>query len=254
MISAFGVEHIAKSYVSGKGWVKATDLTPGMKNLIRTRARNKGRGAGGSATPGRKVEGQSAKGRTVYDRETRSMQRRISTDVLDSGDSRLKSLGYQVLGHSQPNGRGGGILRMNPRGANQEATYRHELAHLKPKRNPVRLSERTADSRRLGREEGRADFIGNRGKRTPGSYPGNKQFQRGYNEVQNRMHLNRKPRKFEVDSKGTTVQKSAFGVLHKALKLGKPVSAGIETTDRLNSAQKVKTGQVLPKKGRLRKL
>lgn len=180
--------------------------------------------------PGKKVEGKSAKGQQLYDngQVTRGMGSKVHTDVLPpelhTKFGTLHPKGTQLLGHSQPNGKGGGILRMNPNAApeDQAATYKHEMAHLSPKRNPHRLAERTQNSPlRAGREEGRADFTG-RGKMTPGAYPGGEDFQRGYNQVQRSMHhaskQPKKPRKFAVDSQGVAVQKSAFGVTHGKIK------------------------------------
>lgn len=214
MRDAFGIE---KSMVGGE-YIPATKLTSGARKIIGRRAAQK------VAAPGKKVEGQSAKGRTVYPDglANRSMNRKIHTDVLAPvhhlENGKLHPMGTQLLGHSQPNGKGGGVLRMNPHAPDQEATYKHEMAHLTPKRNPVRFFERTSsDPKRLGREEGRADYTANK-KKTPGSYPGSQEFQHGYNQVQDKMHraskLPKKPRKFAVDSQGTAVQKSAFGVDH----------------------------------------
>lgn len=209
---AFGIN---KSYVSPgvgtKGYMKAKDLTPGMRSMIGRRTKTKT--SAENNIPGRKVKGQSAKGQTMYDTETRSMKRKISTDLVQPHheDPRLKGKGYKLLGHSQPNGRGGGILRMNTNAsaAEQATTYRHEVAHLTPKRNPTRFFERTSDPKRLGREEGRADFVAH-GKKTPGQYPGEASFQRGYNQTQRKLSeasARKKKRTFAVDSKGTAVQK-----------------------------------------------
>jgi len=91
-------------------------------------------------------------------------------------------------GDAMPNGRGGGHIRIF-RGAKDPsgALLRHEMAHLKPRRNPVRFQERRADHFRSGSEEGRADYMAH-GKQTPGKYPGNKEFTAGYNHVQAKMH------------------------------------------------------------------
>lgn len=219
MISAFGVEHVSKSMVGGGHYIPASKLTSGAKNIIRNRMKPENKN---THVPGKKVKGQTAKGRQIYEDDvpTRSLGRKVTTDVLpDSPHPKLKPMGHTLLGASRPNGRGGGIVRMNPNAPDQANTYRHEMAHISPKRNPVRFFERTSgEGRRLGREEGRADFTAS-GKRTPGQYPGNRDFQRGYDEVQTKMHRAKKqPRKrrtFAVNSSGEAVQKSAFGVMHR---------------------------------------
>lgn len=224
MNSAFGVDHgeVAKSFVGGKA-VRAMDLTRAMRAEIkdRTRVPHDYPLPQGEYIPGRKIQGQHSKGRQLYsdEHEVRSMKRKISTGPIESPHHKLVPTGEQLLGMSRPNGKGGGILRMNLKAPNQDVTYAHEMAHLKPKRNPARFFERIGeDQRKLGREEGRADFIGNKNKKTPGNYPGSEEFQRGYNEVQHKMagstgsrarKARQRPR-FAVDSKGTATVKKSF--------------------------------------------
>lgn len=238
MISAFGVEHqISKSMLPGGRFVPASKLSAigRGKNRALTEARRTLTLPKGQYIQGSPVKGVSAKGRSMYEDggSHRGMGQKVHTDVqthehVSQFGNPSGGDGGTLLAHSQPNGKGGGLLRMDPNQPGQEQTYKHEMAHLKPKRNPVRLFERTStDTKRLGREEGRADFIG-QGKKTPGRYPGDHRFQEGYDEVQTKMHRAsqrpKKNRRFIVDSKGVAVQKSAFGITHGKIKALKPTA------------------------------
>lgn len=196
-MSAFGVEHtVAKSYVPGQGYKAAKDLGHFDKLKIRNNRKPL-------------KQNNSAKGREVHP----GMNQALGTDMLAGRVKQLQfstsgktnqmarkrgigvsrytqkddfggNSGGQVKGFALPNNRGGGRLVL-ARDADKHI-LRHELQHLKPKRNPHTLNVRGEDPIRRGREEGRADYLAH-GKATPGSYPGDDQFKQGYNEVQYKM-------------------------------------------------------------------
>ena len=185
MESAFGVDHgaVFKSYVPGVGYKPAKALDYAERHILH------------NATMGAKTQRKSGKGTPEQVARLRQKiwmnrkeiwpgtktKRGTLTRVITS-----RSETGGVGGYSQPDGRGGGRVAIAA-DADFKTTSRHEMAHIKPKRNPVRMQERLAPgSRRLGREEGRADYIAH-GKPTPGQYPGSSDFQSGYNEVQNNM-------------------------------------------------------------------
>lgn len=109
------------------------------------------------------------------------------------------SLPATVQARATPSGmgRGQGELTMNIyRSINKtpvKQVLTHERAHLAPKRNTQRLSERIQNPERRGREEGRADYLSGRsnygGKppRTHKERADAEAFSRGYAQVQRKM-------------------------------------------------------------------
>ena len=183
---------VRKSYVPGVGWKAAKGLSDTERHIVRnaTLGEKAVRRAQGTKMQ-RAAARRKSNRKEIYPGQktergklTRVMASRHQTGLHNP----------QLQGFSQPDGKGGGRVIIHNDAHDFVATARHELAHIKPRRNPVRFYERSQDPVRLGREEGRADFIGHQ-KTTPGSYPGNADFQRGYNEVQNKMAYARRNKK-----------------------------------------------------------
>jgi hypothetical protein len=191
------VQTYSKSFVPGRGYKAAKDLSAMERKIVGAKAQGKTirlkTKSGGEklvrATPNRAQNAPSAKGRKIW--EGISTPRGKLTKVVQSreqtGAGGTNKAGIQ--GFSNPDGRGGGRVVIHS-DADFATTARHEMAHIKPRRNPVNFQRRVMKNpQKLGKEEGRADFIGNKGRVTPGSYPGNAEFQRGYNEVQGKMSV-----------------------------------------------------------------
>lgn len=172
---AFG---ICKSYVPGSGYKSAKALSDVERHIVRNKALGNSAAFKAKGSPAKNAP--SSKGRRIY--EGQETQRGKLTRVVASRSQTGKP---QVEGFSQPDGRGGGRVVIHD-DADFKTTAKHEMAHITPKRNPVRFYERVKDETRLGREEGRADYIAH-GKQSTGSYPGSSQFKRGYDEVQGKM-------------------------------------------------------------------
>lgn len=192
MESAFGVDHgaVFKSYVPGVGYKPAKALDYAERHILHNATmgaktqRKTGKGTPEQVARLRHKFGMNRKEIWPGTKTKRGKLTRVVTSRNDTGG---------VEGYSQPDGRGGGKVAIAV-DANFKTTSRHEMAHIKPKRNPVRMQERFSEGKRvslggtrtLGREEGRADYIAH-GKPTPGQYPGSSDFKSGYNEVQNKM-------------------------------------------------------------------
>lgn len=180
---------VSKSYIPGKGWVKASQLSGKGKVALRgavdsSRGARKSLGTSEQSAP-------SAKGRKMWEGHKTAKGKVVR--VMGSAEHDLTSLSKPgLVGLSRPNGRGGGEVKVYAHAPSQSRTLKHEMAHITPKRNIVNFQQRAKNPRKAGREEGRADYIGN-GAKTKGSYPGNRQFQRGYNEVQRKMHRAQNP-------------------------------------------------------------
>ena len=184
---------VGKSYIPTKGYKPANQLSAMERKIVGAKASGKTvrlRRSDGSTTdvkrtPNRMKNAPSAKGKKIY--EGFETPRGKLTKVVASRHQTGMHQGAltQVEGFSQPDGRGGGRIVIHD-DADFKKTAAHELQHILPRRNPHRFFERAKDPVRLGREEGRADFMAN-GKPTPGQYPGSAQFKSGYNEVQNKM-------------------------------------------------------------------
>jgi hypothetical protein len=192
MKSAFGIDHgISKSYLPGKGYVAANTLgRAGKKALGEHVAYSRvWRGNSGGSKFAEAAKYRKAKGRKLWEGFKTPMNRKVSVNTkpnLTSEDN------PGLAGYARANGRGGGMVKVFPHAhASPEdvaTTVRHETAHITPKRNIVRLHERTNEPIRSGREEGRADFIAH-GRKSPGAYADDDpEFNRGYNQVQRKMH------------------------------------------------------------------
>lgn len=178
MNSAFGVDHggVRKSFVPGGGFKRAKGLTEIERHIVRNKAQ-------GNRAMLRQGQSQkpSAKGRKIWEgiETKRGKLNQVMASRTQTG------AGPHIQGFSNPDGRGGGRVVIHT-DADFKTTARHEMAHIKPKRNPVTMQARLKNPERLGREEGRADFLAH-GKQSTGSYPGDDTFKRGYNETQGRM-------------------------------------------------------------------
>lgn len=187
MISAFGVIH--KSFLPTGAAKPAHALTEVERKLIRAKASGKTiklkTKSGGEklvrSTPNRAKNAPSAAGRTIYP-GTRMPGGKLTKVIASRSQT---GQGLHVQGFSQPDGRGGGRIVIH-NDADFKATSKHEMAHITPRRNPHTFFRRAQNPERLGREEGRADFLAH-GRQTTGQYPGPDNFQRGYNEVQGKM-------------------------------------------------------------------
>ncbi len=183
---AFG---ISKSYVPGKGYRAAKNLLPKDRALVRAKAQGKTirlKTASGAtkdikAQPNRMKNARRAKGRQIHQgiKTERGKLTKLMMSRTQSGP-----LGH-AEGYSLPDGRGGGHVVVHD-GADFKTTAAHEMAHIKPRRNPVHMANRLKNQNKLGKEEGRADFSAH-GRQTTGQYPGSQMFQGGYNEVQGKM-------------------------------------------------------------------
>lgn len=210
-LSAFGVDHgyspadttilaaadsaadrtsVAKSYIPGAGYGRAIDLSRFGRNELRIEAMsNKYRKPKDKSRFTRPRNGGASKEVSRAWRKA-NMPSREMGDQIEVSYKRTPRGQKDLTGEGWGNGLGGGKVNLYRAGRIENdggETLRHELGHVTPKRNPYRLMERTQDPVRLGREEGRAVFL-ERGKRQPGAYPGNRDFTRGYNEVQRKMH------------------------------------------------------------------
>lgn len=158
--SAFGVVH--KSYIPGRGYKAASKLTPYERNKVR------------AGSPPRK-KGDAKDNKLWGTKPPKGIEIQRASFPGPRGNQ----------GQSRFDGRGNGKIQLF-QGGNNETTLKHEMAHVTPRRNPVHLLERTKNPVRNGREEGRADFLAHGGA-TPGRYRGKNEFQRGYNQVQQKM-------------------------------------------------------------------
>jgi hypothetical protein len=186
---------LAKSFVPGKGysvasgakgWKKAKDLTHEERAAVKANPTPKKIGERGGRF-------QMAARRDAAGKTRREIWPGVQTPhgKLTKVTPAMREGEHPALqGYSQPNGKGGGHVRIFHDTQDVSHTLRHEKAHITPKRNPVRFQERYANEARRGREEGRADFTAS-GKQTTGRYPGGEDFQRGYNEVQGKMASNK---------------------------------------------------------------
>lgn len=181
--------NITKSQLVTGGYKAAKDLTAAERKLIGAKAAGKtirlktrsGVLKEVKSKPNRMKTAPSAKGRQIYPgiKTERGKLTRVVASRSQTGAA------TRVQGFSRPDGRGGGHVVIHD-DADFKTTAMHEMAHITPKRNPVHYFERTKNPTRLGREEGRADFVAH-GRQTAGQYPGSEDFQRGYNEVQGKM-------------------------------------------------------------------
>lgn len=166
------------------------DVFGGNQRLNRTTRRPLGSAPSAQSGGGRKIWGGKVG-------ETRSLGTKVKIADSDEVVAHPTDADKFKRGSAQANGRGGGLITLHPKtpkfAEKRDAVIRHEKAHLAPKRNPVRWQERRKDPVRVGREEGRADFVAH-GKATTGLYPGSPEFRSGYNEVQTKMAAAQKRR------------------------------------------------------------
>lgn len=193
MISAFGVDHLSKSFVPGagfsptkglKGYKRAVDLTSAERSAIKNNPTAAKIRAGGGREKMARRRQAAGKNRTDIWPGTKTPKGKLTKVIPSMREG--SGMPSMLQAHAQPNGRGGGTVHFYHDTQNVGPTLRHEKAHITPKRNPVRFQERYLNETRRGREEGRADFTAH-GKQTTGQYPGGDDFQRGYSEVQGKM-------------------------------------------------------------------
>lgn len=190
MISAFGIEHtVSKSYVPGVGFGAASELSRRGRDAVKAGVATSRASRKTMGTTEQFAQKNTPKKRKIYPGEKTPLKSLVKKPSARL-DRKAKNDG-SLAGYSRPNGRGGGYVKVYHDVPDKELTMRHEMAHITPRRNPHTLQVRTQDPTRLGREEGRADFIAH-GKKTPSHYPDQtgeeRKFQRGYNEVQRKMH------------------------------------------------------------------
>ena len=192
MISAFGVVHaVSKSQIKPGVFKPISEMNSHEKAWLGRRTRNKKylrTSPKGSMAGYGRTRGQSSKDRKIW-----------------PGSSTPSGRGVEVRHHkptpdkeayAHPNNQGGGVMYLsNQAKRNQPDTVRHEMAHLSPKRNPHRFSERYGKPLSAGREEGRADFIARGGPGPHLTRSVNDDFKRGYHEVQGKMAAAQKRRK-----------------------------------------------------------
>jgi len=174
----FGNPEVAKSYVPGVGYKAAAKLDHVERHIVRNATL-------GNAAARKKGIVRPQSGRTEINPGIKTPRGKLK-QVFPQYSKAETGSPNNMEGFSLINGRGGGMAFVHRDAHDPAATYRHEMAHIGPRRNPVHFQERVKDETRKGREEGRADFIAH-GKPTTGQYPGGEQFQRGYNEVQGKM-------------------------------------------------------------------
>lgn len=198
-ISAFGIDHdaVAKSQLSPGVFKPISSMTPLQRTKVKRRLVEAPKSPGYGPT-----RGQSSAGRKLWEGHTTPAGR--AARVVEVKGNRKTPLGsgaganYKAAASAMPNGRRGGTLVFYNGNKANKTVARHEWAHMNVKRNVARAQERFADPIRLGREEGRADFLAH-GRQTPDRYPGTPAFKSGYNEVQAKMmrakyrKLDRKP-------------------------------------------------------------
>jgi hypothetical protein len=195
MTSAFGIEHISKSYVNGK-WVKAAELTGKQAKKIAVGGQYKK--AKGTTKFDRQFKAEQTqtlqgarkmkpgeKQRSLFTRvEHKGFDRRGNAKIdiqnskptlalpNDSGNALLASA--QKIGHK----RGGvHLLTTHGSGAASAQTIAHEKAHLSPSRGGYRLAQIVRSPKKLMREEARADAVADKKRGRPSP------FARGINEV-----------------------------------------------------------------------
>lgn len=185
MISAFGVEHFSKSYVPGQGFKSASKLDAIERHIVRNATlggKNARKLVGTTEQRAAQKQKRGGNRTKIYEDIPTKQRGKLTKVVANRAQTGRPS---SVQGFSQPDGRGGGRVVIHD-DADFASTARHEMAHIAPKRNPVNFFDRVKDPKRLGKEEGRADFRAH-GKQTNGQYPGGEDFQQGYNEVQGKM-------------------------------------------------------------------
>lgn len=183
-----GKRPVQKSYVPGVGWGKASELSRRGRESVKAGVATSRASRKTMGTSEQFARKNTPKKRQIYP-EGKTPLNRLVVKPKARLDRRAKE-NPTLAGFSMPNGRGGGYVKVYhdaPKG-----TLEHEMAHVTPRRNPHTLQQRVRDPRRMGREEGRADFVAS-GKKTPGEYNPKadveeRKFTRGYNEVQRKMH------------------------------------------------------------------
>ena len=183
------MRQVTKSYVPGVGYGAASELSRSGRAAVKAgvaTARSSRKTMGTNEQYARK---NTPKKRKIFPGEKTPLKSLVAKP--NARLDRKAKANPNLMGESRPNGRGGGYVKVYRDAEDPEATFRHEMAHITPRRNPHTQQVRTKDPQRLGREEGRADYIAH-GKKTPGHYADQtgegRKFSRGYNEVQRKMH------------------------------------------------------------------
>ncbi len=175
---------IEKSFVPGQGYKSAKKLTDIERHIVRNKSLGNRAAFKTKGVPFKNAPASS--GNKLYPKLNSSKRGALTRVVAHRKETGAP---HGVQGFSQPDGRGGGrlVIHSDVKGKEFQETARHEMAHIAPKRNPHRFFQRVnSDPKRLGRDEGRADFVAS-GKQTTGQYPGDRAFKEGYNEVQGKM-------------------------------------------------------------------
>lgn len=185
MISAFGIEHVSKSFVGGK-FVRASALTAKQTQKIRTGGQYKK--ARGTTKGDKKFKtnqtemlqavrdlkpGESSRAGLFHSVSHKGHDKAKNTliDIKDTTPS--VAFGGSLEASAQKFGakRGGvNVMTTYGRGEPTAATLKHEKAHLAPKRSGYRLKQIASNPKKIMREEARADAVADKTLKRPNPF------------------------------------------------------------------------------------
>lgn len=151
MISYWGVEHgVSKSYVPGKGWKPANQLTPKQRAKV-PGAHQGAKGVSASDEAWRKQHSEVKDRIASLPPGMLRMHKAPGSDIDRAGTYRVggKKTGRSIVMGQAPNGR------------QLKKLLRHEDQHAKVQRSSYRMHNQIASSgKKMMREEARADQLG----------------------------------------------------------------------------------------------
>lgn len=155
-------KQVEKSFVPGKGWVSATQVSRGAlrnaaKNRPRWKAKMKRRAEEASDAAHGRAEAQQTQVRNW--REGKPLKGVPSGHEPDDFTMLQMALGGTDAFTARVGGRRGGGVIVAPPGV-PKRIVQHERAHLEPKRTAYRFRQVIDDPKKLQREEARADMAG----------------------------------------------------------------------------------------------
>lgn len=156
---------VSKTFIPGKGYVSATKLPKSqLRMTVRTQRAAKAR-----------VRDEEARHFQAY-RKTDQSQKELLAEIGQKGkelpspmkgtaflqpnwakEAQMKSVNIEAFAVKRGGRRSGQAVMVVPKGATKD-TVNHEMAHLTPKRSGYRLHQVLNDSKKLMREEGRAEM------------------------------------------------------------------------------------------------
>lgn len=155
------IQRVTKSYIPGKGWVKATEA--GSKAL--RNAQGAHGNARGMTAEHVKVKDQMKAGRDFLEElkgdrlsATHSKTKRgnkVTTHTINQSDMDSTGLGAFTLYRGGRRGERHVVTAPNT----PKFVEAHETAHTTPKRSNYRMSQITSDPAKVAREEARADWV-----------------------------------------------------------------------------------------------